>query len=172
MTPRRIIGFDLGSNMGWAQLEDGRRLASGTWSLGKGRSRWCAARREIEGLLAGATFDHPCSDVAVAYERVTWAARSPSFAAVYYGLVALVEAATLDAGCECWAILPAHWKMAAVGHGNASKEAYIAAANERYGLGLTMKGEDEAAALGVAYAAWRDLGGEEILAVGQQGALL
>lgn len=177
MAPRVVVGWDIGTSLGWAVLVGGERTESGTARLpsGKGfyRARWVAARDHIEVVMRAALkiADGFADDVLAVYESLKWVGRMPNLAAVYYAIKAFIEEVSCRLGIRCCALLPNQWKEIAVGHGGASKTAYISAASERYGLDLGPDEEDEAAALGVAYAALVELGGPVRLVAGQQETL-
>lgn len=175
MIPEVIIGLDLGTHFGWAEIDrDGRRVASGHWDLPKGRARWLTAYERVhERIAAGLFYVTSPDSLVVCYEAITAGAMKdlPQWAGIYHGLRAIVEMATLEHGVRCRSIISATWKKIATGSGRATKPRYIEAANSRYGLSLGPKDEDEAAALGVAYACYLDFGGGPITAVGQQAGL-
>ncbi len=181
--PSAILGLDLGSFCGWAEIDaKGGRVQSGHWRLGTGRARWGNFRGFLGDRVAAAVFEAGAENVVVCHESVDFQmfkgrkgqSDKGSWAAVYYGLRAHVGAITLQHSVACYGARPNTWKKIAVGKGNASKPLYIAAANERYGLDLDMKvkgNEDEAAALGVAYACYIELGGEQRPITGEQVTL-
>lgn len=148
-----IVAFDLGMSMGWAVLgDDGGRVESGRLKLpSKPRAlRWVDAAKLTQQLLnawrpARVVFERPVG-------RNDGGGRATFV--VHGGLLAQIEVAAHEIGLlEPVALSPAEWKKAATGNGNASKPAYVAAANERFKLHLDIKGEDEAAALLIGYAA-------------------
>ena len=176
--PHTVIGLDLGSSFGWAELDvDGDRIASGHWRLGKGRERWGAIHTLLGDRIAAAVFGAGgADDVVVCYESVPAGAMAkiPQWGAVYHGLRSIVELLTLQHSVVAYSLRYQQWKKTAAGNGNASKPTYVAAAARRYGLDLevTRRGdEDEAAALGVAYACYIELGGVQRPIAGEQVTL-
>ena len=157
-----IIGIDIGTNCGWAVLhQDGTRRDSGTWRMGlrpatKSRpadhraQRWLDMAANCRALFklwrpSVVVFERPVGR-ADGGARATWL--------VHGGLLAQLEIAALELDdVPLVELSPAEWKRAMAGSGNAKKPAYIAAANERHGLQLEARGEDEAAALLIAGAA-------------------
>jgi len=180
MLPHSIIGIDLGTNCGWAILRaDGSRVDSGTWRLGNGTARLVALRDHAADILRNEVWEHRKENVVLCHERVVVhpLPKKPGqrhrgtavlAAQSYGGLRDILRLAIHDAGVRAYSLLPQQWKKTAVNHGNASKPLYIQAANDRYGLSLTLSGEDEAAALGVAYACFRELGGPQLPITGEQ----
>lgn len=165
--PAITIGIDLGTNCGWASLaSDGSRIGSGTWRLGKGRARLAELRRAATALIEEAIF--VSRDVLVCYEDIQY---SPYLIAAlsYGGYRAVLELVTLDLDVVCKSINVSTWKKDATGSGGAGKPRYTAAASERFALDLNVKdNEDEAAALGVAYACLLKRGGPYMPVKGQQ----
>ena len=164
-----IVGIDLGSrSCGWAVLSsDGTLRDSGAWNLAlrpatKTRqadhraTRWLAMLDRSRELLT------KWRPAALVYERPVGRADGGGRATflLHGGLLALLDVAAFELDYELPIIelSPAEWKSAMVGSGNATKAAYVAAANVRHGLDLDAagkepKGQDEAAALLIAGAA-------------------
>ena len=164
-----IVGIDLGSrSCGWAVLSsDGTRRDSGTWHLAlrpatKTRpadhraTRWLAMLERSRELLA------KWRPAALVYERPVGRADGGGRATflLHGGLLAQLEIAAfgLDYELPIIELSPAEWKSSMVGNGNATKSAYVTAANARHELhldaaGKEPKGQDEAAALLIAGAA-------------------
>lgn len=173
MLPDATIGIDLGTHCGWAVLDpNGGRVGSGTWRLGSGRRRWLVMREAAVDLIQQHVFSEGAGRVVVCYEAVEWVSTTKA-AHVYGGLKAILEMATLDLGVRCVSLHSQQWKKIATGKGNADKAAYTSAASQRFALDLSVKAhEDEAAALGIAYACLRELGGPDMPVSGQQKVLV
>ena len=148
-----IVAFDLGMSMGWAVLDTaGKRIDSGRLKLPPSprAQRWIVAAGLVRSLLeqrrpSRMVFERPVG-------RNDGGGRATFI--VHGGLLAQLEVEAHRSGMrEPVALSPAEWKKASTGNGNASKPAYVAAENERFGLHLAIKGEDEAAALLIGYAA-------------------
>lgn len=148
-----IVAFDLGMSLGWAVLDaSGHRIASSRLKLPtKPRAqRWIEAAKLARQIIA------TWRPTRVAFERPVGRNDGGGRATfvVHGGLLAQLEVAAHEAGLpEPVALSPTEWKKAATGSGNASKPAYVAAANERFDLHLDIRGEDEAAALLIGFAA-------------------
>lgn len=126
----RIVGIDPGTRCGWALLEDGERVASGTWDLKSrrhegGGMRYLRFRRYLLELLAH-------EPEAVVYEEVRRHAGT-SAAHVYGGLVGQLTALCESRQIPYQAIPVGTIKRCATGKGNASKAAMIAAARSQWG---------------------------------------
>lgn len=158
------IGLDLGNDCGFAVLRaSGTRIESGTWQLKAGKDEMPAARwihfaahlRELVTRYKKAGYT-----VIVTYEYVPvqWQ-RGPDAAYVYGGWLAILEIAAAEHKDVVWQPIDVHdWKYAVTGSKHAKIPVYVAAINKRFSLSLKPTklasggGEDEAAALGVAYA--------------------
>ena len=149
-----ILGFDLGLHLGWSAIGPStNRVASGRQHLpASPRARRWTAAAELFANLAEKYFP-----VAVVYERPVGGRPGRNSRAtfiVHGALLAMLEVEAHRRSLpEPIALSPAEWKRAVVGKGTATKVEYIAAANERFGLHLDHKGEDEAAALLIGCAA-------------------
>jgi Holliday junction resolvasome RuvABC endonuclease subunit len=150
-----ILAFDLGMKLGWAVLsDDGARCCSGRLGLPvKPRwIRWQATADKARDLF------EEWSPRRVVFERPVGRNDGGGRATfiVHGGLLAQIEVEAHRAGVpEPVALSPTEWKRASVGNGNASKPAYVDAANKLFNLHLDIKGEDEAAALLIGLAAIR-----------------
>lgn len=148
-----IVAFDLGLHLGWSALDNAAaRVNSGRENLpAKHGKRWHRMSEIVATLLGN------YRPVGIAYERPVGGGPQRNNRAtfiVHGGLLAIIELEAHRCGiAEPVALSPTEWKRVAVGHGHAGKTDYVAAANERFGLHLDIKGEDEAAALLIGYAA-------------------
>lgn len=163
----RILGIDPGTKCGWAILEDGERVVSGTWDLSVRRNesegmRFLRLEQQLRQLLRFAIestreFRWQYIDL-VAFEDVK-RHRGTIAAHVYGGITAIIKQTCARLGVPYQGILVQDIKRRATGKGNANKDAMVAAAVERWGVSnLT---EDEADAL------WIALCGTELLGVRQ-----
>lgn len=148
-----IVAFDLGLNLGWSALDSAAaRVGSGREKLPARRGKRWQRAAEIVAMVVG-----NYSPAGIAYERPVGGGSGRNSRAtfiVHGGLLAIIELEAHRRGiAEPVPLSPAEWKLAAVGHGHAGKPDYVAAANERFNLNLDLKGEDEAAALLIGYAA-------------------
>lgn len=163
MPPCIVVGFDIGTNFGWAILDadDATRVSSGTWMCPPKphpASRCIKLGEELAGLMA--TLRGRQGVVAIEEVRRHTNTRT---AHVWGALHSQVEIAAFRAGLEIIALAPSEWMREFVGFGRKPKgsakgftmaSAYTARANEVFGLDLDEKpNEDEAAALGIAWAA-------------------
>lgn len=151
----RILGIDPGTKCGWALLDDGRRVSSGTWDLAVKRNesegmRFIRLEQQLAEVLAGGV------DL-VAFEEVKRHLGTIA-AHVYGGIVAIITSCCDKRKVPYQGILVQHVKRRATGKGNAPKEAMVNAAYERWSLSnLT---EDEADALWIALCGHEALTGE------------
>lgn len=142
----RILGIDPGSRTGWALLEAGERLASGTWDLSKldGGARLVRLQDALRDTITVARVD------LVAYEVVMGHGPSGSLAAHLYGAIVgvlLLTCARLQVPTRGVHVGTA--KKLATGSGKADKRAMVRAARDRWGIPVT---HDEADALWIALA--------------------
>lgn len=143
----RVLGIDPASKTGWAVLDDGARLAGGTWDLGKldGGARLVRLQDALRDTITVARVD------LVAYEAVMGHGPSGSLATHLYGAiigVLLLTCARLRVPTVGVHVGTA--KKLATGSGKADKRAMVRAARDRWGLPVT---HDEADALWIAAAA-------------------
>jgi crossover junction endodeoxyribonuclease RuvC len=162
----KIIGIDPGTNCGWALIEDGRRLASGTWNLaGKrhegGGMRYLRFRRSFLELLSSGDID------AIAYEEVR-RHEGVDAAHIYGGIIAQIAEISEGREIPFSGIPVGTAKRVATGRGNCSKIDMIEAANEKWELNLSIEKKDkkdnEADALWMAYALWEEIKVDGLLA--------
>lgn len=165
---RRVAGFDLGTDAGWAVLdEDGRRVASGAESVAAGRHEGPGMRPvRFRALVRRVLAEH--APALAAYELVR--RHLGTEAAHVYGELRGVLREELDrAGIPYVAPEVSAMKTAATGRGNAKKADMVAAARERWGTPPPRSkrsgepdpeaGDDEADALWVADVARAELPG-------------
>lgn len=154
----RVLGIDPGTACGWALLDDGMRVASGTWDLSvkRGESeamRWIRLERQLTEALGAGTL---AVDL-VAYELVkrhlgTYAAQ------VYGGIVAGIQTVCHRHSVPFAPVLVQDVKKRATGKGNAPKLAMVGAAmGHWYQIGW-QPSEDEADALWIALCGTEMLG--------------
>lgn len=157
-----VVGIDIGTHCGYAALDGKDRVWSGTWELWNSYRdkrddtpswvRWSRLMNALENLLDDLRRKFPSRDIVVVVEDVR-RHQGTRAAHVYGGLRSLIELKVGRRKLAFADIGVSEWKKLVTGKGNASKEGYVDAANERFGLQLTVKkNEDEAAALGVAEA--------------------
>lgn len=146
----RILGVDVGLNLGWATLDDGSYASGGTRTV-KEKSkehrgaRW---RRVSEGIAA--LLDETKPDC-VAFEDVSrhkGVLAAHSFGYIKYSLLA----ACADRGVPTYSLGVSEWKKAVALKGNAKKPEVAAIMLERHGQ-IEFDSEDHSDALGVATAA-------------------
>lgn len=158
-----IIGIDIGSSCGFAVLDDGQRIRSGTWRLWTDKDRrdknpewwrWDRFEQELEALMELLEQEYDLEHVTFAFEDVRRHPGGGTKAAhVYGGLKAMLETYCGRRDYDMEALGVSTWKKEAVGRGHATKQEYVKAMNRRFRLRMTVaKREDEAAALGVAEA--------------------
>jgi Holliday junction resolvasome RuvABC endonuclease subunit len=141
----RVLGVDLGLNLGWAILDErGRRISSGTLRLGRVevQDRARVARTRLRELITDLA-----KPTAIAYERVR-RHEGTEAAHVYGGLMWTLES-VVPRGVRLETVEVAAVKQAATGKGNADKEAVIAAAGVKWAR-QGAYGPDEADALWIA----------------------
>ena len=142
------LGIDPGTSCGWALLDaSGQRVGSGAWNLKPhrhegGGMRYLRARRYLLEVLATAG-----KPVAVAYEEVR-RHMSTDAAHVYGGIVGIVAATCEEQGIPYQALPVGQIKVHATSKGNASKDAMMEAAHDRFGVRVLK--DDEADALWIA----------------------
>ena len=156
----RVLGVDPGSQCGWALLDNGARVASGTWDLSvrRGEShgmRYVRLDNQLREALQAVDL--------VAYEEVARHAGTHA-AHVYGGIIAHLMAACERAGVPYIGVPVGVVKKRATGKGNASKEAMVAAAVAhwiwpRQAVLTSCPTEDEADALWIALCGTETLAG-------------
>lgn len=147
-----VIGIDPGTSCGWAVLQDGKRLASGTWDLKPrrhegGGMRYVRLRLYLLELLDA----HPRA--VLGYEEVR-RHMGVDAAHVYGGIIATIAAVCEGRAVPYQGVPVGQIKVTATGKGNASKEAMVAAAVARWG---PVDDDNEADALWIAATLERDL---------------
>jgi crossover junction endodeoxyribonuclease RuvC len=150
-----ILAIDPGTRCGWCVRHDERRIDAGTWELAPRRyegagMRYLRLRAVLRELLDGVKPE------AVAFEQVR-RHMGVEAAHVYGGIVAVVMEECESRKIPYHGIAVQDVKKTATGKGNAKKDAMIAAANERWGLTLGAKDENEADARWIAETAAREL---------------
>jgi len=153
------VGLDLATSTGWAVLgANGEHLASGTWTLAqRGDSygaRWLRLRARLRETLDAFGDD----DAAVGYEFVEQTHESRPAAIVYGGLVSAMTTLLDERGVPYVAQKVGDVKRHATGKGNASKDAVVAAAVERWDF--EPSSHDEADALWIADVTRAEMEGE------------
>lgn len=159
LKPAIYIGLDPATDCGFAVLTaGGRRVESGTWRLKEKKgelraARWLGFAKNVRDLVNKYKAKY---SVIVTYEYAPYQ-KGRKAAEVYGGWISQLDIAEAEHRSVRWQRISVDdWKFAFVGKKRADKNEYIAAANKRYSLSLVNKkglgGEDEAAALGVAYA--------------------
>ncbi len=149
----RLLAIDPGSHSGWAIWENGDVIHAGTWDLSCDRfegagMRYLKFEKAFRAALQGVTL--------VAYEKVQRHGKFDGTAAahVYGGITAHLMRICEETGIPYTGICVQDIKKVAAGHGNASKEEMVAAANRRWHLNLNVKsGHDEADARWIAVVA-------------------
>lgn len=146
-----LLALDLGNSTGWALFDNGL-VDSGTIKVKKGFDRWDIWTHKVTELVRFHQVKR------LAWERV----RSHT---VHYGgrksfaveaahchgaFLALCESIAHREEIEGIPVEVSSWKKA-VGARAQTKQAYITAVNKLYGLELTEKQEDIAAAIGVGH---------------------
>lgn len=152
-----LLALDLGNSTGWA-LFDGRELIdSGTFKVKKGLNRWDQWADNVTTLVR----KHQVKTLAwerVRSHTVHGAGGRKTFAvdaAHNHGaFLALCESVAYREELESVPVEVSTWKKS-IGAKSQSKQAYVDAVNARYGLKLTLKEEDQAAAIGVGHHATR-----------------
>lgn len=149
------IGIDPGTSCGWAVLDqNGNRIASGTWNLQPRKSdgagmRYVRFEQNFKELLNA-------YDGLVAYELVA-AHKGTDAAHIYGGIVASITRLCEEAGRDYCGVPVGTIKKIATGKGNASKNAMLDPAIERWGWpnerGVEAMTDDEVDALWCAEAA-------------------
>lgn len=141
----KFIGFDIGTSLGWAVIEGGRRVESGQVSLqndaweGLG-TRVARARQAARRLLER----HPGAFVGIEQVLHSVQVRATQ---VWGAVLGGVAEACDEVGAGYSFANVTEVKVLATGEGNAKKEAMVRAAKARWGVDA---GEDEADALFVA----------------------
>lgn len=144
----RVLGIDPATKCGWALLDNGARVASGTWDCSikpnesKGM-RFVRFERQLLEVLEGGV------DL-VMYEDVKYL-RGIAASQVYGGIIGVMKLVLEKKRIEYAGIGVSEVKKLATGKGNADKKAMIAAAKVRWGLPGDPT-EDEADALWIALA--------------------
>lgn len=122
MSERKILGIDLGTNLGFAVLH-WEWEESGVIDLSGGEARrFDHALVRLSDLVAT---HHPS---VVAYEEVKHVQKAAAAASVYWGMRAILMLVCLRAGVRLEGYHIAKIKQRATGKGNATKEQMVAAA--------------------------------------------
>lgn len=128
--PEVVIALDLATKTGWQVFFNGRRSEAGVWDLKLKRGQAPGARfRHFRQNLINLLNQYELSDTIIAYEEITFRHKSTGAAAVYHGLVAIMQEFCLDR----YHLEPVHAakvKKAAVGKGSGAgtdKKAIMAA---------------------------------------------
>lgn len=132
----RLLAIDPGTHCGYAVIDDGKIIASGTWDLSPrrhegGGMRFLRLEAQLSFAISGVGL--------VAYEEVRRHLGTDA-AHIYGGIVAIIQAVAERAGVPYYAIPVATIKKFATGKGNANKEAMVAAGAKLWGAPLP---EDE-----------------------------
>ena len=150
-----VLGIDPGSRCGWAVRSDDGAYASGVWDLKPPRGsspgvRYLYLRARMEEVLAA----YPQLAI-VAYEQ----AHQRGGAATEYALGAVthIQSWCAERGLEHLKVHSKHAKRIATGKGNASKDAMMDAARERW-PDYTFTFDDECDARFIAEAAAVEIG--------------
>lgn len=161
---RRVItiGLDLGTKAGYCVLQGTKHLDSGGWNhtarTKRKRNpemqgaRWVKFQRNLTMLIEEYLdyVDDP-SDLVIAYEHVNRHIGSIA-GHVFGGWLTIMEMVAIKYPGVRWAPYSVSaWKKTMTGSGRADKPKYVKWANKRYRQDLTLKDEDQAAAMGVAY---------------------
>lgn len=147
----RVLGIDPGTRAGWALLDNGERIASGTWDLSKGAlPRFVALRQALQDTLELGRPD------LVAFESVLSHGKAGVLAGhVYGGIIAVIELVCYDHRLQTVGVNVSTVKRQATGKGGGpgtDKAAMVAAAQARWAFDFPPSA-DEADALWVAAAA-------------------
>lgn len=126
----RILGIDPGTACGWALLDNGVRVASGTWDLSFKRHessgmRFLKLERQLQDALEN------CQPKLVAFE--TTAHLKGHANEVYWGIVGVIKLVCQRLGVESTGVQNSEVKRHATGKGNADKQAMRLAAVKRWG---------------------------------------
>jgi Holliday junction resolvasome RuvABC endonuclease subunit len=153
----KILAIDPGTKCGYAVREaNGDILVAGTWDLKPqrhegGGMRFLRLRRYIAEIL------ETSKPHVVVYEEVRRHLGTDA-GQIYGGIVGTLTSLCEENDLPYKGIPVGTIKIEATGKGNSSKDKMIAAANERWGLELTKKDENEADARWIAETAWKQLG--------------
>lgn len=152
MSAQRVLGIDPATTTGWAVLQNGRHVSSGSirFDSKTETQRYGQAHAFFIGLI-----DRWAPSV-VAFEQVVRTHQSTRAANVYGGIVGCLMAAIwrVKPELEIRGIYPAVLKKFATGSGKAEKKAMIAAACRRW-PGITILDDNHADALFLALAGGR-----------------
>lgn len=141
----RYIGIDPATLCGWAVLdEEGRDLASGTWSLERRRGDGAGMLYVRFERLFRELLD-PAPGAVVAYEQQ--ANRFAGSAHIGLGLISHIQRICEELNVPYSGVAFATVKKHATGRGSANKEAMVLAARERFGA---VADDNEADALWIA----------------------
>lgn len=156
------IGLDLGTKAGYCVLQGTRHVDSGGWNhtartkRKKNRemqgARWVKFQLNLVMLIEEYLdyVDDP-SDLVITYEHVNRHLGSIA-GHVFGGWLCIMEMVAIRYPGVRWEPCSVTaWKLSMTGSGKADKPEYVKWANKRYHQGLTLKDEDQAAAMGVAY---------------------
>lgn len=154
----KILGLDLGTKCGWAVLDDGKHVASGTWDFSIRKHEGQGMRLLRFGQAFAEVVRRCCPDV-VAYEIPFTGAMKGDASVVFGALVGQLHIA-----CDTWSPTPLTYKgfvasaikKLATGKGNAKKLLMEPAANERFAP-YVVGDHNEADALFVALAMHQEI---------------
>lgn len=151
MSAHRVLGIDPGTQCGFALLDDGDRIASGTWDLSIQRHesagmRFVRLEKQLREILEDGV------DL-VAFEEVARHAGTQA-AHIYGGIVAVIKLTAEKKELAYVGIPVGTVKKRATGRGNADKTAMSDAAVARWG---SANDDNEADALFVALTAWEQV---------------
>lgn len=132
----RILAIDPGTHCGYAIIDDGKIITSGTWNLSSrrhegGGMRFLRLENHLSLAIQGVGL--------VAYEEVRRHLGTDA-AHIYGGIVAMIQTVAERAAIPYYAIPVATVKKFATGKGNAKKDAMVAAGAKLWGQPLP---EDE-----------------------------
>jgi Holliday junction resolvasome RuvABC endonuclease subunit len=150
----KVLGLDLGTHCGYALIEDGRPIESGTWELKVSKlespgMRYIRFRNLLSTLLGNHKVD------LVAYELVR-RHMGVEAAHIYGGLQAQMFATCDESQVQYTGIGVTTIKKRAIGKGKASKEEMISSAKTEFGL-TEIEDDNHADALWIAKLAFEQL---------------
>lgn len=124
----RILCLDLGTSYGWAELSDGKIVASGEEKLPPSSKpmgeRWLGFREWLRERMVEKAFD------AIVYEQPF--GRYKNVLQIQFGMATVVELVAEDFGLEYMGLQPGHIKKFATGKGNCRKEEMTSALFARF----------------------------------------
>jgi Holliday junction resolvasome RuvABC endonuclease subunit len=147
----RVLGIDPGTFCGFALLDDGERVASGTWDLSVKRHesagmRFVRLERQLREILENGI------DL-IAFEEVARHAGTQA-AHIYGGIVAVIKLTAEKKGIAYIGVPVGTVKKKATGKGNSDKLQMRLSATAQWDLALEDVDDNEADALWVAMTAW------------------